>query len=221
MDIDQEFVNFNKEVIKGSKYESRMTPLLGSIFDTKLASSSFDFVIARFVFQHIYNINVTNPIQQATIELKRVLKPGGKLVIVDSDQSYQDLVFPHCEACGKIGEKQFNYRIKLAKSPPSYEHSGTEIWDYLIQGGYDDVKHESVFASSRHFSDGINKFLPMLIPDGGKQLVSLGLISERLYQKAMNEYRENYIDKIHGEPHMSIVVFMGCGTKTVNGKDEL
>ncbi len=52
-------------------------------------TSSFDFVYARFLFQHL-----SNPVT-AIAEIKRVLKPGGRVLIVDVDD--RDLnVVPAC-----------------------------------------------------------------------------------------------------------------------------
>jgi SAM-dependent methyltransferase len=217
MDIDVDFVEFNRRKIAGTKYVSRMKILQGSIFSTNLPENEFDFVIARFVYQHIHNIeSVKDPISKATLELKRILKIGGKLVATDSDHAYTDFVQPTCDYCNRVIEKQFQYRAEHAKSPISHSHSGTELYDYLNTGGLSNIRHETVFVSSKHFKDGIAKFLPMLSPLGAKNLVDLKFLSQRLMDKAMKEYEQCYITKKNGPPFMTILVFIACGEKTQN-----
>jgi ubiquinone/menaquinone biosynthesis C-methylase UbiE len=103
MDIDSKFVEYNEDFNeKNPQYRGRMKNLQGSIFHTNLPSNHFDLIISRFVFQHLVNIQqVQRPIETATLEMKRILKPGGKLILVDSDHEFPDTLTPECESCLK------------------------------------------------------------------------------------------------------------------------
>ncbi|MEO5951235.1 MAG: methyltransferase domain-containing protein, partial [Chloroflexia bacterium] len=59
----------------------RMTLVHGSLFNSGLPDATFDFAIARYVFQHL-----SDPVGAAR-EIRRLLKPGGKFVIHDIDDA--------------------------------------------------------------------------------------------------------------------------------------
>ena len=109
MEIDDKFVKFNEEYNENNpKYINRMNTLQGTIFKTKLPSNHFDIIISRFVFQHIHFVkNIKNPIKIAIEEMKRILKPSGKFIIVDSDHDYPDYVYPECISCSIPQSKGF------------------------------------------------------------------------------------------------------------------
>ena len=79
LDADKRLLNIAKNRL--SKYsEDRVAFKYGSILNTHLKENSFDFVICRFVFQHL-----ESPIE-AIREIYRLLKPGGIVAIIDSDR---------------------------------------------------------------------------------------------------------------------------------------
>ena len=55
-----------------------------NIFDLPFKSSTFDSVVCRFVLEHLNNPN------QAIEEFKRILRPGGKIVLIDLDGVFVD-----------------------------------------------------------------------------------------------------------------------------------
>ena len=66
----------------------RVNFMQASITETGLPDNSFDFVFARLIFQHI-----PEPVAAAK-EMRRILKPGGKLVIVDTDADMYGIFDP-------------------------------------------------------------------------------------------------------------------------------
>lgn len=70
------------------KSGGRLRALDGDIMATGLPADSFDFAIARFLYQHL-----PDPVDAAKESL-RVLKPGGKLVLVDVDDGIWGVVNP-------------------------------------------------------------------------------------------------------------------------------
>jgi ubiquinone/menaquinone biosynthesis C-methylase UbiE len=57
----------------------RVNPFQASVMDTGLEDNTFDFAIARLLFAHL-----PEPVAAAR-EIFRILKPSGKLMIIDSD----------------------------------------------------------------------------------------------------------------------------------------
>ena len=79
LEVDRKLFNMSKERL--SEYEGdRLNFKFGSIKNSGLKENSYDFVVCRFVFQHL-----ESPIE-AIREIYRLLKPGGIVVIIDSDR---------------------------------------------------------------------------------------------------------------------------------------
>lgn len=72
----------------GEKGAERLHALHAHVMQTGLLDDSFDFVIGRYFFQHM-----SDPVAVAT-EARRLLKPGGKLVMIDVDDGIWGLADP-------------------------------------------------------------------------------------------------------------------------------
>lgn len=68
-------------------------------------TSSFDFVYARFLFQHL-----SNPVT-AVAEIRRVLNPGGRVVIVDVDDRDLD-VSPFCSSFDQLARAAATFQFQ-------------------------------------------------------------------------------------------------------------
>ncbi len=64
------------------------TPLQGSIYDIDMPDESVDFAVTRLVVEHLQDP------YKAFSELRRILKPGGILVVVSNDFAYHVLTYP-------------------------------------------------------------------------------------------------------------------------------
>ncbi|VYT65638.1 methyltransferase domain-containing protein [Clostridium tertium] len=69
-------------------YKERVSFINDNIMRSSLPDNYFDVVIARFVFQHL-----SYP-EKALKEIYRVLKPGGKVIIIDVDSGLWGLTYP-------------------------------------------------------------------------------------------------------------------------------
>lgn len=74
-----------------------------SVYDTGLPSETYDFAIARLVFLHLHRP------ADAAEEIFRVLKPGGKLVIIDVDDGILGVVNPNLPLLPSILQKVADY----------------------------------------------------------------------------------------------------------------
>lgn len=81
-------VDLNEELIavahqaKASEGVENITFSIGNIYELTLPENSFDFVYARFVFQHLENPEL------ALENIRQVLKPGGTLCVLDIDDNW-------------------------------------------------------------------------------------------------------------------------------------
>ena len=78
LEPDSDFMKFAKENL--SEYEGRVEFKEESIYNNSLDGEKYDFVVSRFVFQHL-----DDPIA-ASKEIYRVLKYGGIVSVIDSDR---------------------------------------------------------------------------------------------------------------------------------------
>jgi ubiquinone/menaquinone biosynthesis C-methylase UbiE len=81
VDINEELI-FTAHQAKVSEKVDNVSFFLGNIYNLDLPENAFDFVYARFVFQHL-----EKP-QLALSNIRKVLKPGGILCILDIDDNW-------------------------------------------------------------------------------------------------------------------------------------
>lgn len=80
--LEYAYSNLNKE------YGNRVSFIVDDITSASIPDNYYECVIARFVFQHL-----NNPIS-ALKEIYRILKPGGKVIIIDIDSELWGLTYP-------------------------------------------------------------------------------------------------------------------------------
>lgn len=142
----------------------------GSVMDTPFEDNQFDFAYARFLFQHL-----PDPIG-ASREIRRVLKPGGKLVIYDIDDAIFGLFQPPLPELEPVVEA-FG---QAQKSRGGNRHIGRQLSDILSIAGYGGIDFE-VLGS--HSADcGIDSYLKHLSPDRMYSLVESGFLSEEDFE---------------------------------------
>ena len=85
LDLDPVMLAHARERVGES---DRVRFIEGSAATTGLPGGSFDLVLARFLLQHVPNAH------DVLIELRRVLSPGGRLIVVDADFAFSTLFEP-------------------------------------------------------------------------------------------------------------------------------
>jgi ubiquinone/menaquinone biosynthesis C-methylase UbiE len=89
VEIAPSLVEFAQKRLFEYRNNGRSTVIQNSILKLDFPDNSFDFIITRLVIKH-----VPDP-KAACIELYRVLKPGGTLIVVDNDFEMHVRTTPH------------------------------------------------------------------------------------------------------------------------------
>jgi ubiquinone/menaquinone biosynthesis C-methylase UbiE len=197
LDIDQGLLNKAKTLL-GDVPESKVQFVQASAYHTGLPDNEYDYAIARLLFLHLHD-----PLQAAQ-EIMRVLKPGGKLVIIDIDDGIFGVIEPDVEVLPLILQKISQYQA----SNGGNRHVGRSLPRLLSLAGYQDVDLDAVIQhSDLHGMDG---FKQQLDSNRFVGLYKRGVISQSEYEKLQQSY-ENFI---HSSDPLAMMVFlMACGTK--------
>jgi SAM-dependent methyltransferase len=99
-----------------------------------LPADSFDFAYARLLFQHL-----RDP-RSALVEIHRVLKPGGTLVIHDIDVGLGEIYEPRDPAADAIEQRLHEGRALRGGNP----RIGRQLWRLFAATGYTDMDLEVV-----------------------------------------------------------------------------
>lgn len=106
MDIDEALLNYSNNMLS-KDYKGRVTFINDDITDSSIPNEYFDTIIVRFVFQHL-----REPIV-ALKEIYRILKPGGKVIIIDVDSELWGLTFPKSDLIKNLNTDLAKYQSSL------------------------------------------------------------------------------------------------------------
>jgi ubiquinone/menaquinone biosynthesis C-methylase UbiE len=169
VEIDPIMVNYARQHLeKASQCQYRI--IESSIIKTDLPDDSFDFAFARIVFEHIPGrIEALN-------EIKRLLKPGGRLALTEGDYAINLLTDPHFPEIESIRGKFMKYMSSLGAN----RMIGREMWRLLKKAGFKNIDLEAVI---HHSGDkGIECFYPQINPQRALPFVEAGVITEEEYE---------------------------------------
>lgn len=127
-------VDINKELIttahqaKESEGVENVSFQLGNLYELDLPENSFDFVYARFVFQHLEKPEL------ALSNVRKILKPGGVLCILDIDDNWTSFS-PESEAFVKFIRKAGAGQ----KRKGGNRLIGSQLYGLLTKAGFQNV----------------------------------------------------------------------------------
>ncbi|MFC1831126.1 methyltransferase domain-containing protein [Thermodesulfobacteriota bacterium] len=117
----------------------------GSVLEMEFPDESFDFVIARLLLEHLPEPAI------AAKEIHRVLKPGGKVVIIDNDFEVHLNTYPYIPELSLLYDAYCRARINEGGNPKI----GRELPYILKKSGFLNVDIETIIAHSEVVGDEI------------------------------------------------------------------
>ena len=137
LDVDDKLLKIAQNRLSNSYYKNRVAFEKTSIYKTGLKDNTYEFVICRFVLQHL-----DKPVE-AVREIYRILKPGGIIAMIDSDSGLMGISDPSFLI--KSGRSFFQ---EIEKRARWNREIGRKLVKILRICGYEDLDFEAVTIHS-------------------------------------------------------------------------
>lgn len=198
LDVNPEMHKKAQEYL-GNRFSNRIQWIEASVMKMNLPEESYDFAIARLLFQHL-----SKPIEAAQ-EVLRVLKPGGKLAIIDIDTALWGIVEPYIPELQPIYEKY----AQVQSNHGGNRFIGRRLWRILQSAGYNNLRLEAFVYHSDEL--GIEPFMAQMQPERLLPAVQVNLISPLEMAIAHRAY-EKFLKSPNA--YILMVGLIACGEKT-------
>jgi ubiquinone/menaquinone biosynthesis C-methylase UbiE len=134
VEIDLDLILPAERYLQSKGLGGRYTIIHGDLMKMDLPGDAFDFAYASLVFQHL-----RDP-RGAMEEIRRVLKPGGRLVINDIDVGLGEIYGPQDPEVDAIENKLHETVAQRGGNP----RIGRQLWRLLAATGYENMDLEAV-----------------------------------------------------------------------------
>ena len=143
----------------------------------------FDHVFVCFVLEHL-----EEPVK-ALIELKRVLKAGGSITVIEGDHG-SCFWHPETEESLMVWHSLIRVQLRLAHDPLI----GRRLYPLLKEAGFSvkDVSPRWVYTDSRtpeHTDGGINRIIVPMVETAKEEAFALGIIDAPSWDKGIGDLR--------------------------------
>lgn len=184
------------------KGAGRLTAIHADLMQSGLPDNAFDFVIGRFLFQHM-----PDPVAVAK-EARRLLKPGGKLVLIDVDDGLWGIADPE-----RPGDEELVTKGVAAQAERGGDRLvGRKFLRILRDAGYDNREFDAVVYHSDMAGERFREQLyEMLNPEDAQLAIANGVMTREEADRIIAEDMA-WLKTEH--PLMLYTLFMGCGQKS-------
>lgn len=201
VEIDPYLVEKSRETLAGIGAD-RCEIFEGSITSLPFADATFDFVIARLVLEHL-----PDPVQAAR-EMRRVLKTGGKVVVIDNDFDLHLRCDPEIPELRDLYEAYCAARVSQGGNP----RIGRQLPVTLANAGLGNVDLEIVVAHNRLVGD--QAFLRSEGSGIPAQLVKDGFMA----RDVMDRLTQRWHDALSRSDHSLVrQLYVAVGEKLADG----
>jgi ubiquinone/menaquinone biosynthesis C-methylase UbiE len=184
VEIDPDLVTYASEHLKKSGFR-RYRIVQASIGDTGLPRDSYDFAIVRLLIEHL-----SDPVK-ALKEIYRILKPGGKVVLVDNDFDIHLATYPPIPELRELYEAYCQARCAEGGNP----RIGRQLPGLLKKAGFTNIDFEIICAHNEIVGDEV--FLKSQGVGIPSKLVQDGYLSSHLLGKISVQWRKMVKDENH------------------------
>jgi SAM-dependent methyltransferase len=184
----------------GPQAAGRLSVLNSSALSIDLEDACVDFVFARFVFQHLVASDL------AATEAFRLLRPGGRLAILDVDEAISGIVDPPIPALAIVGSKV----ARLQANRGGNRYVGRRLWTLLADAGFGNMRVDPILIHSDEV--GIEPFLPQFDPERYGRFVE----TDGLTEADVQQYRDDFARFLASpHPYIAQLLLIVSGQKPV------
>lgn len=202
VDLSEDSLSEAKEMIKSSGINN-VELRQADVYNLPFKDGIFDSIVICFVLEHLHN-----PIQ-ALDELKRVLKKGGAVIVIEGDHG-STFFYPD----SKSAHSAIDCQVQLQRQSGGNSNIGRELYPLLISIGLSDISVSPrmvyVDASRPRLVEGfIKNTFTAMIKGVGEKAIHRGIIDSLTFEKGIRDlYRTVEPDGV-----FSYTFFKGFGTK--------
>jgi ubiquinone/menaquinone biosynthesis C-methylase UbiE len=142
IEIDPFLVDYSDEYLR-DKFPGRFSVKVGSVLDSKLPDNHYDFSISRLLIEHL-----PNP-EQAGLEIKRVLKVGGKAFFIDNDFEMHIMTYPPIKELRVLYDAYCEARENEGGNP----RIGRQLPQILRKSGYKNICFKAICVHNEIIGD--------------------------------------------------------------------
>lgn len=165
---------------------NKINVINSTIENSTLPENNFDLIILRLVLEHLPHPD------QVVASLRKLLKVGGQLFLIDNDFHNHLLTYPHIPELSTLYDAYCRQRVDQGGNP----YIGRELPMLMEQEGFGAIDFDTITAHSTLTGD--TKFISSESSAIGLTLVEDGYIDSDTYERLSKKWSEVLFADNHG-----------------------